>query len=299
MKKYLGILLLYNLGKWCHQPLITVVAVAWLGYALYQFVRTHKGQDETEDAEELTPPQTLIEDVQVAYHYIPTTHFEQTMNQLDKPGQSGDVLVAEMAQERPVGAIALLTTGILKARQSAIQSGLITRSDEKRKQANTPGYDLVSHQYAEVAGKKVNLYHRTHLLPFRFTLSEGDDIDGLLFTGTAHLNHGDRPSINYLMPNNQARVNQLYAAYQNNHYRLTLRDTHVPGEVAGTNYSLDDFEQLATRIILSKKQSETEFKYEVSCHYDEQEVVPQSITVNLWDLTHQALAFSATLPNTL
>lgn len=299
MKKYLGILLLYNLGKWCHHPLITAVAVAWLGYALYQFVRTHQGQDEADDIEALTPSPTLIEDTQVAYHYLPTSYFEQTINQLNKPGQSGDVLVAEMSQGRPIGAIALLTTGILKARQAAIQSGRVVRSDKKRKQANTPGYDLVSHQYAEVAGKKINLYHRTHLLPFRFTLSEGDDIDGLLFTGTAHLNHGDRPHIDYFMPNNQARVNQLYAAYQNNHYRLVLHNTQVPGEIRGTNYSLNDFEQLATRIIMSKKQPETEFKYEVSCHYDTEGAWPQSITVNLWDLTHQTLAFTAMLPNTL
>ena len=296
MKKYLGILLLYNLGKWCHQPLITAVPIAWLGYALYQFVRRH-GQDEADDTDEITQSQALFEEAQVEYRYITTAQFEQTMNHLDNPGQLGDVLVAEMAQGRPVGAVALLTTGILKARQAMIQTGIIERSDEKRKSANTPGYDLVSHQYAEVAGKQFNLYHRTHLLPFRFTLSEGDNIDGLLFTGTAHLNHGDRPQINYLMLHNQARVNQLYAAYQNNHYRLILSDVHVPGEVAGTNYSLDDFEQLATRIILSKKQSETEFKYEVSCDYDTEGPLPQSITVNLWDLTHQTLDFTVTLPN--
>ena len=145
MKKYLGILLLYNLGKWCHQPLITAVAIAWLGYALYQFVRRH-GQDEADDTDEITQSQALFEEAQVEYRYITTAQFEQTMNHLDNPGQLGDVLVAEMAQGRPVGAVALLTTGILKARQAMIQTGIIERSDEKRKSANTPGYDLVSHQ---------------------------------------------------------------------------------------------------------------------------------------------------------
>lgn len=294
MKKYLGMLLLYNLGKWWQQPLMEAAAVIWLGYALYQFVRHHSGQDEVDDTSQ---NQALLDSAQVKYRYITAAHFEQTMNQLDKPGVLGDVLVAEMPQGRPIGAIALLTTGMLRARQAMVQTGIVKRSDEQRKRAYTPGYDLVSHDYVKVAGQKINLYHRTHLLPFRFTLSEGDNIDGLLFTGTAHLNHGDRPQMNYLMMNNQARVNQLYSIYQNNHYRLVLNNVQVPGEPVGTHYSLDDFEQLATRIILSKKQAETEFKYEASCHYDTDGLIPQSITVNLWDLTHQVLAFTVTLPN--
>lgn len=299
MKKYLGILLLYNFGIWWQQPLMKVVAIIWLGYALYQFVSQHSGQDEADNTEDLRQAQALLDATQVRYHRISAFHFEQTVNQLDRPGSLGTVLVVEMLQGRPIGATALLTTDILRVRQKVIQTGIVQRSDEKRKKANTPGYDLVSHDYAKVAGQKINLYHRTHLLPFRFTLSEGDNIDGLLFTGTAHLNHGDRPQMNYLMVNNQPRVNQLYAAYQNNHYRLVLNNIQVPGAPAGTHYSLDDFEQLATRIILSKKQPETEFKYEAKCHYYSEGLIPQAITVSLWDLTHQTLVFTVTLPNTL
>ncbi|MEJ1307484.1 hypothetical protein QY884_06060 [Latilactobacillus sakei] len=47
-------------------------AVIWLGYALYQFVRHHSGQDEVDDTSQ---NQALLDSAQVKYRYITASSF--------------------------------------------------------------------------------------------------------------------------------------------------------------------------------------------------------------------------------
>lgn len=103
--------------------------------------------------------------------------------------------------DRPEGAFIILDKDEIDRRRKMIEDNVFTRNSNDRYLANVVGFKEHS-SYVTVNGEKEYLYHRTHLLPFRFSLSEGNNVDNLLITGTTRMNNGDRPNHNYFVPSN-------------------------------------------------------------------------------------------------
>lgn len=218
-------------------------------------------------------------------------------------GEMGSVYMSPM-DGRVYGGIAYLNANILNGRQAMRQS-YIARDYNTRKNAFVPGYGDVQGEYVESNGVRHYLWHRTHVLPFTFALSEGDNIDGLMFTGTAHLNHGDRPQLGYTVHDNRERVNMLFDMWHGpkggkNRLKLTsLSRIHVPGSPNGTHYSMDDIEQLASRIIKYVGDKRTPFKYSVRCLYGDDSLIPTSVEIRLYNLSTNQLVLHVRLPNVM
>ena len=218
-------------------------------------------------------------------------------------GEMGSVYMSPM-DGRVHGGIAYLNATILNGRQAMRQS-YISRDYNTRKNAFVPGYGDVQGEYVESNGVRHYLWHRTHVLPFTFTLSEGDNINGLMFTGTAHLNHGDRPQLGYTVHDNRERVNMLFDRWRSpkggkNRLKLTsLSRIHVPGSPNGTHYSMDDIEQLASRIIKYVGDKRTPFKYSVRCLYGDDSLIPSAVEIRLYNLSTNELVLHVRLPNAM
>jgi len=188
----------------------------------------------------------------------------------------------------------------------------VKRNNARRRSAEVPGFEAANAKKIKKGNQWFSLYHRTHLLPFRFGLSEGDDIPYLLFTGTAHLNRGDRPDQDYFVPDNGSPdsfidrqnylkdlLDQIPVTKKLKPSTILIGDINVPAPAPfDTNFSLDDFERLATAFIVEIP--EDMFKYGVFCHYDDDNaVIPSAVSVYLIDVSQKLMAFSVTLPNEL
>lgn len=218
-------------------------------------------------------------------------------------GEMGSVYMSPM-DGRVHGGIAYLNANILNGRQAMRQSHT-ARDYNTRKNTFVPGYDKIQGEYVEDNVGRHSLWHRTHVLPFTFVLSEGDNIDGLMFTGTAHLNHGDRPQLGYNVYNNRERVNMLFDMWHGpkggkNRLELTsLSRIRVQGAPNGTHYSMDDIEQLASRIIKYVGDKQTPFKYSVRCLYGDESVIPRAVEIWLYNLSTNQLVLHVRLPNAM
>lgn len=201
-------------------------------------------------------------------------------------------------QERTEGAYITLNRSRLEENKKEIYNGIITRNDDLRKKAKVYGY-YENQKYVIVSGKKEYLYHRTHLLPFRYTLSEGDDADGLLITGTSYLNSGNRPDKNYKVPEDEfsldGRKGRQVTLKSKIKKFYCIKDIKVDKNL-DVNYSLDDIERLVDSIILERDYI-FNYKYGVFCNYDDNQKIPSSVTAIL--RTDKDILFEITLPNVL
>lgn len=194
-----------------------------------------------------------------------------------------------------------LNAGLLREHKRIIRQRIVQRNDYDRKRAMVPGW--------RQAAKDEHLFHRTHLIPFRYVLSEGYDIPGLLFTGTAQLNSGDRPEKGYLVRNtgflnHQKRQKILLKYFQRHHGRplesASIKELAPVSAMFSDNdfiFSLDDFERLSDYYI---EQSPTHnFRYGAftDANFDSLQVIPESLSVYLYDMTAKKFCFQATLPN--
>lgn len=244
-----------------------------------------------------------VKDVRPMVYYYKTikTFIRNASN--PSSGEMGSVYMSPM-DGRVHGGVAYLNANILNGRQVMRQS-YVARDYNTRKNAFVPGYDKIRGEYVEYNGVRHYLWHRTHVLPFTFTLSEGDNIDGLMFTGTAHLNHGDRPQLGYTVHDNRERVNMLFDRWHGpkggkNRLELTsLSRIRVPGAPNGTHYSMDDIEQLASRIIKYVGDKQTPFKYSVRCLYGDDSLIPSAVEIRLYNLSTNELVLHVRLPNAM
>ena len=223
-------------------------------------------------------------------------------------GNMGDIIVSPLsAGGRVEGAFANVTPDILRRRSRAIKNGEFERSDEERKNANVPGFKRLNVEGMKMYPKATKpLWHRTHLLPFRFALSDGKDIPNLMFAGTAHLNHGDRPQLNYFVSNDEAeqRGKELFDRYVEVGWHIglaedeeiTVRRKGVPRD---THYSLDDIERLCSHIILSDKNPNARYRYAVTplYHPNNNTRVPDEVMVSLVNLDRLKSVLYAKIPN--
>lgn len=231
--------------------------------------------------------------------------FARAFHGVDAVGADGDLYMAPMTDGRVHGAMMTISKEMLANHRHLIQSGEVVRDNELRYKAFVPGMDEVRDEKVQSPdGQTYSLWHRTHLVPFRFALSDGD-IDGIMFAGTAHVNHGDRPNYMFHIDKyiQEARGNELFARYFHNKKthplyldgpKILVNEEFAP---AGTQYSLDDLEQVACHIIEAQKFDL--FRYGVMCHYNDDNLglIPDWVEVHMVNVTKHQTAMHATLQN--
>lgn len=193
--------------------------------------------------------------------------------------------------DRIVGAFVILDHDTYLSHLDLIDRKIVRRNDLIRKNADVPEFDRVKDLRLTIDGKGYNLYHRTHLVPFRFCLNDGD-LRNLLFTATARLNSGLRiedrciPEKFQIDDNVEMILNKIQT------------DPRYFEDLETTRYlALSDFERAASCILFRNK--ENVFKYGSECIYDKESRIASEIRLVMIDLTDGSLVFSARLKNSL
>lgn len=211
------------------------------------------------------------------------------------------VIARTTTYSRESGAFFDINAGLLREHRQLVRDKIIRRSDYDRQRAIVPGWRTIkNNDYS---------YHRTHLIPFRYVLSEGYDIPGLLFTGTAQLNSGNRPKNNYVVGNtgflSHKKRQKLLLRYFNHHQGRPLETSSIK-EIAPISgiftdndfiFSLDDFERLSDYYIQHAPTHNFRYGAFTDPSFDTMEIVPESLSVYLYDMSTKQFCFQATIPN--
>lgn len=217
------------------------------------------------------------------------------------------------SQEKPYGAFIKLNNSILKKNRYLIKKEFIKRNSNNRMKADVFGFNRINNNPININGKKYYNYQRTHLIPFRFCLSEGETIHNLLFTGTSHLNAGIRPAFGYIIDFNgefkepiglktlDKRINKAYNIKKKYTIKNICAFEHPKDEIQKTtNISLNDLELFVDTYIRKKENIFSEFSYGVFCEYDENfNEIPKGVSVYFINETKNKLIFGIYLPNNL
>lgn len=229
-------------------------------------------------------------------NYIPIKTrklFHNSLIGLDFVGHKSAYILANKDElGRIVGGFMVFDGYLLDTQNKAIKIGLYKRSDNIRKNADVPGFDVVKREWATVQGKERPLYHRTHLVPYRLCLNDGE-YKHVMFTGTARLNSGMRAKDNYLPTeeehNQNAEVIFKTALKNPMYYRNPKRTSQL---------SLDDFERSISHFVHQSAQTyKHTYRYGVECFYDTEGLIPSYVEVTLVDCTEYTVLMRATLLN--
>lgn len=170
---------------------------------------------------------------------------------------------------RIIGGLVTFTGEELDERGRDIKRGFYTRDDEARKNAQVPGFDLEKSEWVKIKDQSYPLYHRTHLVPYRFCLNDGE-FERVLFTGTARLNSGFRADLKFI-PNDEnhaKNVRQIVQAVSTNAFAFS-DSKHTQ------RLSLDDFERAVGGLVHRSAEAYTHtYKYGVECFYDTESLIP-------------------------
>lgn len=218
-----------------------------------------------------------------------------------------DLVLCRRQYGRIVGGFIYMNYELLKRNKELIKSNMIKRDAALRKRVGAPGIGLVSSQVVDNGSGKVSLYHLTHLVAFRHSLSEGD-FENLLFTGTAHLNSGSRYDLNYAPAYSKtkdstlSRVQWLKDYFFEHNQQIILDYPKVKtgfnfGRRGDPQYSLNEFELLFDFFVNWKK--DHVFKYGVECYYDGDSLIPDRVNVIIIDVTARKLLVDVVLGNYL
>lgn len=229
-------------------------------------------------------------------NYIPIKTrklFHNSLISLDFVGHKSAYILANKDElGRIVGGFMVFDGYLLDTQNKAIKLGLYKRSDNIRKNADVPGFDVVKREWATVQGKERPLYHRTHLVPYRLCLNDGE-YKHVMFTGTARLNSGMRVKDGYLPTeeehNQNAEVIFKTALKSPMYYRNPKRTSQL---------SLDDFERSISHFVHQSAQTyKHTYRYGVECFYDTEGLIPSYVEVTLVDCTEYTVLMRATLLN--
>lgn len=195
---------------------------------------------------------------------------------------------------RIVGGLITFTGEEVDERGRDIKRGFYSRDDEARKNAQVPGFDLVKSEWVNIKDQSYPLYHRTHLVPYRFCLNDGE-FESVLFTGTARLNSGFRADLKFI-PNDETHaknVRQIIQAVSSNAFALSdFKRTE--------RLSLDDFERAVGKLVHRSAEAYTHtYKYGVECFYDTDSLIPSRVLAVLTDVTEKKTLFAAVLENVI
>lgn len=193
--------------------------------------------------------------------------------------------------DRIVGAFVILDHDTYLSHLDLIDRKIVKRNDLIRKNADVPEFDKVKNLRLTIDGKEYNLYHRTHLVPFRFCLNDGS-LRNLLFTATARLNSGLRISDRYVPEKFQIDDNVEKILNE------IKKDPRYFEDSKATRYlALSDFERVASCILFRYKSHI--FKYGIECIYDKDSRFVSEIRLVMIDLTDGKVVFSAILKNSI
>lgn len=195
---------------------------------------------------------------------------------------------------RIVGGFVTFTGEELDERGRDIKRGFYKRDGEVRKNAQVPGFALVKSEWVNLKGQSYPLYHRTHLVPYRFCLNDGE-FESVLFTGTARLNSGFRADLKFI-PNDETHaknVRQIVKAVSSNAFAFAdSKNTQ--------RLSLDDFERAVGDLVHRSAEAYTHtYKYGVECFYDTDILIPSRVLAVLTDVTEKKTLFAAVLENVI
>lgn len=229
-------------------------------------------------------------------NYIPIRTrklFHNSLIGLDFVGHKGAYILADKDDlGRIVGSFIVFDGHLLDTQNKAIKVGFYKRSDNVRKNADVPGFDTVKQEWAIVQGKERPLYHRTHLVPYRLCLNDGE-YKHVMFTGTARLNSGMRVKENYLPTEEDHNRNAeviFKNALKNSMFYMNPKRT--------SQFSLDDFERSISYFVHQSAQVyKHTYRYGVECFYDDNTLIPSYVEVTLVDCTDYKVLMRATLLN--
>lgn len=195
---------------------------------------------------------------------------------------------------RIVGGLITFTGEEIDKRGRDIKRGIYSRDNEARKNAQVPGFDLVKSEWVKIKDQPYPLYHRTHLVPYRFCLNDGE-FESVLFTGTARLNSGFRADSKFI-PNDESHaknVRQIVKAVSTNAFAFS-DSKHTQ------RLSLDDFERAVGELVHRSAEAYTHiYKYGVECFYDTDSLISSRVLTVLTDVTDKKTLFAAVLENVI
>lgn len=213
---------------------------------------------------------------------------------LVNPKTNSYTLAKKDSLGRIVGGLITFTGEEIDERGRDIKRGFYSRDNEARKNAQVPGFDLVKSEWVKIKDQSYPLYHRTHLVPFRYCLNDGEFGD-VMFTGTARLNSGFRADIKFI-PNDEnhaKNVRQILQAVSTNAFAFANSNNTQ-------RLSLDDFERAVGDLVHRSAEAYTHtYKYGVECFYDNESLIPSRVLVVLTDVTDKKTLFAATLENVI
>jgi hypothetical protein len=213
---------------------------------------------------------------------------------LVNPKTNSYTLAKKDSLSRIVGGLITFTGEEIDERGRDIKRGFYSRDNEARKSAQVPGFDLVKSEWVKIKDQSYPLYHRTHLVPFRYCLNDGEFGD-VMFTGTARLNSGFRADIKFIPDdeNHAKNVRQILQAVSTNAFAFAdSKNTQ--------RLSLDDFERAVGDLVHRSAEAYTHtYKYGVECFYDNESLIPSRVLVVLTDVTEKKTLFAATLENVI
>lgn len=229
-------------------------------------------------------------------NYIPIRTrklFHKSLTSLDFVGHKGAYILADKDDlGRIVGGFMVFDGNLLDTQNRAIKVGFYKRSDDARKKAEVPGFETVKTEWVTLQGKERPLYHRTHLVPYRLCLNDGE-YKHVMFTGTARLNSGMRVKENYLPTEEDHNRNAeviFKTALKNPMYYMNPKRT--------SQFSLDDFERSISHFVHQSAQVyKHTYRYGVECFYDDNTLIPSYVEVTLVDCTDYKVLMRATLLN--
>ena len=212
---------------------------------------------------------------------------------MDFVGHKGAYILADKDDlGRIVGSFIVFDGHLLDTQNKAIKVGFYKRSDNVRKNADVPGFDTVKQEWAIVQGKERPLYHRTHLVPYRLCLNDGE-YGHVMFTGTARLNSGMRVKENYL-PNEEEHNRNAEVIFKT----ALKTPMYYMNPKRTSQFSLDDFERSISYFVHQSAQVyKHTYRYGVECFYDDNTLIPSYVEVTLIDCTDYKVLMRATLLN--
>ena len=249
-------------------------------------------------------------DYRVQYAYN-RKHFHKMLMSKDRHlsgiSDGTDMVLSKKQFGKVVGAFVYMNYDLLQRNKQLIKDGVIKRNAKERQSYSAPHMDLVKDKVVDTGSGKTSLYHLTHLISFRHSLSEGD-FDGLLFAGTAHLNSGARYDLDYAPPYSRtsdstlSRVNSLKDHFFNNGFQIimdypTVKTNRDFGNKGAAQYSLNEFELLLDFFVNWKK--DHVFKYGVECFYEKGSPLVHHVNVIIIDVTAGKLLVNVMLMNRL
>lgn len=196
--------------------------------------------------------------------------------------------------DRIVGGLITFTGEEIDERGRDIKRGFYSRDNEARKNAQVPGFDLVKSEWVQIKDQPYPLYHRTHLVPYRFCLNDGE-FESVLFTGTARLNSGFHADLKFIPndKNHAKNVRQIVQAVSSNAFAFS-------DSKRTQRLSLDDFERAVGDLVHRSAEAYTHtYKYGVECFYDNESLIPSRVLAVLIDVTDKKTLFAAILENVI